>query len=77
MIDLALVYSLLVLHGPDGREVLVNPSYVVALRPARQVSTNDKLYPNEARCLVSTVDGKNIAVVEPCEQIREAVREGK
>lgn len=67
--------GLLLLHGPDGREIRVNPDQVTSLKAA--TSEPNKLLHDEAQCLVNLTDGKYVAVREPCvaiEKMREHER---
>lgn len=68
-----IVEALLVLHGPDGRVIRVNPMLVTSMHAALPGTAN-KLYTEEVRCIVGLVDGKNISVVEPCEDIQRMMR---
>jgi hypothetical protein len=69
----AVAAALLLLHGPDGHTVLLNPEQIVALHSKKQDKGEAKLFVPGAECLVNTADGKYIAVVEVCSTIRDAL----
>jgi len=66
MLEAAVV--LLLLHGPDGHEIIVNPAAVTSMHAAVEGAPN-KLVTNEVRCLINTADGKFVSVVESCEAV--------
>lgn len=58
---------LIVLHRSDGAEVMVNAEQITSLRsPAGHLG---RLAPG-GRCIVNLVDGKFIAVLESCTEVR-------
>jgi hypothetical protein len=67
-----LVLNLVLLHGPAGQEIHVNPSEVVELRVPR---TEDKHWPKDVHCIINTSDGKFTSVVETCTKVYEMLRE--
>jgi uncharacterized protein YlzI (FlbEa/FlbD family) len=68
----AFAVGLLLLHGPDGREIYINPETVTTMRAAPH--DKNKHFPDEARCMLNTNDGKFIAVIESCEEIRKLMK---
>lgn len=61
--------ELLELHGPDGQRYYVNPEHISSLRqPTR--SDAEHYFPRHVRCVVVTDNGKFIAAVETCDDIR-------
>ena len=63
----AVALSLIVLHRVDGGEVVINPAQVTSLRhPAGPLG---KLAPH-GRCLIGLTDGKFVAVIEPCAEVK-------
>lgn len=65
--------ALVLLHGPDGRQILLNPDLVVSMQAAIEGKANKQLA-DEVRCLINTNDGKFISVVENCDRIQELFR---
>jgi hypothetical protein len=65
-----IVLSLVLLHGPGGREILLNPGAVAAMRAVRRYKPN-KLVDADVKCIISTTDGKLVMVTETCEAIRD------
>lgn len=63
----AVALSLIVLHRADGGEVIINPAQVTSLR--RPAGPLEKLAPH-GRCLIGLVDGKFVAVIEPCSEVK-------
>ena len=64
-----IVAVLLILHGIAGNTILVNPELVTSMQTARPDKA-DQLYTDKAVCLISTSDGKNITVIETCDQVK-------
>ena len=57
------------LHTPDGHEVLLNPRQITAMHAAFPDKPNTTMT-EDARCRISTTDGKFIAVIETCDTVR-------
>jgi hypothetical protein len=70
MIEAAAI--LLLLHGPDGHEIMLNPRQVTSLHAAMPGQKN-KQFTDGVHCLVNTADGKFISVIETCEEINRAI----
>jgi len=68
MIQLAQVVVVL-LHTPDGHEVLLNPKQVTAMHSSVPGKPNEVMT-DEVRCRISTTDGKFLAVIETCDIVR-------
>jgi uncharacterized protein YlzI (FlbEa/FlbD family) len=66
-IELAL--GLILLHGPDGRELYINPEAITTMRAA--TIEKNKVITDSAKCVLNTTDGKFIAVVESCDKVRK------
>ena len=62
-VSIIVLAGLIVLTGPDGTNIDVNPRKIVALR-----DPGDNLHPG-VRCQISTSDGKFIGVAEPCSTV--------
>lgn len=62
---LLVAVHLLSLHRSDGGEVIVNGDQVTTLRSTAGV---ERLAPGH--CIVGLVDGKFVAVLEPCEEVK-------
>ena len=57
----------LLLHGPDGREVYINPEEITSLRADRADQPKDsKMFTEGVHCMVNLSDGKYVTVVESC-----------
>jgi hypothetical protein len=71
--QLRVAIVLIVLHGVDMHEVMINPEQVTSLREARKAEHNKKLFTAEAKCMIGLTDGKFVTVVESCKAVRELV----
>lgn len=67
------VVALLLLHSPDGAEVLVSPDQITSMHVSRERGN----YPAEARCLINLADGKHVAVRENCKEVERLVESRK
>jgi hypothetical protein len=65
------VLHLVILTGPDGQVIQVNPDTVITVRPPRG---NEHFHP-EIKCLIHTADGKIVTVTEDCDTVRERLEE--
>jgi hypothetical protein len=61
--------ALVLLHAPQGHEIYINPDTVTTMRspPAEK----NKHFTDEAKCMLNTSDGKFIAVIESCDEVRK------
>ena len=60
---------LIMLHGPGGHQIMLNPQEVTSLTAAVP-DRNNKLLVLDVNCKINTTDGKFIAVVETCEEVK-------
>ena len=60
--------ALIALHTPAHVRVDLNPAQIVLLREASD--TPESLLAPVANCVIATVDGKFISVVEHCDEVR-------
>ena len=67
MITPLLVVYLVQFTGPDDQKIEVNPAEVVSTRIPR----SEEHFAKGVRCLINTVDGKFIAVIQTCEQVHK------
>jgi hypothetical protein len=65
-----LAVTLVELTGLDHESIAVNPASIVALRTPRE---HNRVLTPGAACAVQTNDGKHIAVLETCEQVRQRI----
>jgi hypothetical protein len=73
---LAATVVLLVLHGPNGHEITLNPQAVTSLHAAVPGQPN-KQFTDKTKCVINTTDGKFISVVESCEEVSRAINESR
>ena len=64
-----LTFAFIVLHVPDGGEVLVVPEHITMMRAKPPVSTEPRIYVDDVRCSISLSDGKFVAVIETCSEV--------
>jgi hypothetical protein len=65
----AVALALILLHGPGGQQIHVNPNKVSTLRDPR----GEAHFAPHTHCLVITSNGKFIAVRETCGAVRHLV----
>lgn len=61
--------ELLALHGGDGQVYYVNTAHISSLRQPIKGDV-ERYFAQHVRCIVSTDNGKFIAVIETCDDIR-------
>jgi hypothetical protein len=62
----------IILHGLENQQIYLNPKQVISIRQPRGLNSGH--WPAGVRCLVTTVDGKYLTVVETCAEIRERLK---
>jgi len=70
----AVALSLIILHRADGGEVIINPAQVTSLRAT--AGSLGRLAPH-GHCLVGLTDGKFVAVIEPCGDVKRLLEGGQ
>jgi len=58
---------LILLHGGENNPIHVNPTEVVTVRPVRE----GEHFAKTIHCVVTTADGKYVAVIETCDDVYE------
>ena len=71
---IAIVFHLVLLHGPAGQTIEINPDQVVTLREPR---ADEGHFPKGTRCVVNMTDGKLNVVREDCSTIRDMIEEAE
>jgi uncharacterized protein YlzI (FlbEa/FlbD family) len=73
---LNIVVILITLHAPNGDKIDINPDAITAMRDrAPQHDLDESLMVKGVECLISMSDGKNIAVAEHCDKVRELIKQ--
>ena len=67
----------LLLHRADGGEVVVIPSHITSLHAKAPTGGTNKVVTPAARCVLWLADGKVLAVIEPCEEVRRLLEAAK
>lgn len=62
---LAAALLLVILHGPDGAEISINPVTVTTMRAARTDASKQST--KGVACIITLSDGKFVAVREDCD----------
>lgn len=61
---------IVLLHGPNGHEILLHPRQVTSMHSAIPGKSNAQ-FTDDVKCVINTTDGKFISVVEPCDTVRQ------
>jgi len=72
---LFLAYHLILLHGPGGHEIDVNPHEVSSLRDPSVVYEGH--FAKGTKCLVFMSNGKVVAISEECEEVKKMIEEAQ
>lgn len=67
------VVVLVTLTGLDGQKIDVNPQTIVSVRTPHDETTLTK----DVKCLLTTVDGKGISVIDTCDEVRAKLDAGR
>jgi len=57
----------MLLTGPGGQTIQLNPDHIVSTRPPR----GNEHFHKDIHCLIHTTDGKLVTVQETCERVQE------
>jgi hypothetical protein len=68
---------LVLLHGPSGGEIMLNPREVVAMHAKVPNEQPNEHFVDGVQCLINTTDSKFVSVVEPCETVRRLLQQAK
>ena len=60
------------MHGPDGQIALVNVNEIASIRAPTAIDLG-RHFAKGSKCVLLTTDGKFLAVVETCAEIRKAL----
>lgn len=67
---LLVAVQLVLLHAPDGTDIVVNPQEVVSMRgPRAEVKEGEKHFAEGVNCMINTSDGKFLSVRETCADV--------
>lgn len=69
---LPLAFLLIVLHGPDGREIDVSVDEITSLQ-CRLPNAKNQLMSDGVNAIINTTDGKYLAVRETCQEIKDQI----
>jgi hypothetical protein len=64
-----LVIALIQLTGLDGQLIILSPNQIVTFRAPRK---SEHFGPG-VRCVINSTDGKFVAVLETCQQVRKQI----
>jgi hypothetical protein len=68
-----MVAILAIVHGIDGREILLNPESVTNMKSAIEGKEN-AIVAGKVQCIINMSDGHFISVVESCKQVEWIIR---
>lgn len=74
MIQVVLI--LLMLHGPDGREIDVSVDEITSLH-CKLPEVPNKLFAEGVNTIINLTDGKYVSVSEPCIEVRARIEEAQ
>lgn len=66
-----LAIALVILTGPGGQNIEINPNSVVSIREPRSAEH----FAPDVKCLIHMVDGKVITVVDTCDSVSLKLQE--
>ena len=69
-----IVFVLLVLHGPDGREIDIAVDEITSMH-CKMPNADSKLFVEGTNTVISMTDGKNLSVKETCTEVRDQIEE--
>ena len=68
-------FHLILLHGPDGQEIDINPREIASLREPSSVSEGH--FPKGVRCVVIMTNGRFNLVREDCHTVKVMTEEAQ
>ena len=68
-------FHLILLHGPNGQEIDVNPHEISSIREPSEGSESH--FPKEIQCLIFMTNGKINAVREDCKTVKIMTEEAQ
>ena len=68
-------FHLILLHGPGGQEIDINPREIVSLREPSAISEGH--FPKGVRCVVVMTNGRFNLVKEDCSTVKVMVEESQ
>jgi hypothetical protein len=73
-----LAIQLVLVHTPNGDVVEINPDQIVTMRTAAQErKEEERMFHKSVKCLINLADGKFVAVVESCVEIKALIEGAK
>jgi len=70
-----LAFHLILLHGPNGQEIAINPQEITSLREPTEASGDHVA--KGVKCLVTMTNGKVNGVVEDCGMVKVMTEEAQ
>jgi hypothetical protein len=67
-------FLLIVLHGPDGREIDVSINEITSLQ-CKIPGAKNQLFTEGVNAVINMTDGKYVSVKETCAEIRDRILE--
>lgn len=68
--------ELIEVHGPDGQVTWVNANEISSLRAPSSLDLK-RYFPPGTHCVISTTNGKFVACIESCQDIRNRLAGGR
>ena len=71
---ISVLFILIVLHGPDGREVDVSVDEITSMN-CRVPGAKNQLMADGVNSVINLTDGRFVSVKESCQEIRDIIEE--
>lgn len=65
---------LIMLHGPDGREIDVSVDEITSVH-CKLPGVKNKLFAEGVNTVINLTDGKYVSVKETCSEVRDRIKE--
>jgi uncharacterized protein YlzI (FlbEa/FlbD family) len=73
MLKLLIVFILVSLHNPEGREIDVNLNEITSVH-CKIPNVKNKLFDYGVNTVIGLTDGKSVAVRETCSEVRDIIQ---
>ena len=70
------LFALITLHGPDGREIDVSVDEITSLH-CKLEGVENKLFASGVNTVINLTDGNRVSVRETCMEVRDKARQNK
>ena len=71
---MAVLFVLIQLHAPDGREIDISADEITSLH-CKLPNVENRLFAEGVNTIIGLSDGKNVSVRETCGEVRDLLKE--